>query len=70
MKMSDAWSRPCFSRTQSRLPGWWFFRKQATSVNLEEPDLFNQAVGDFLARVDVGNWLPRDPRSRAPKRPA
>lgn len=32
-------------------------------VNLEEPDLFNQVVGDFLARVDGGNWAPRDPRS-------
>ena len=32
-------------------------------VNLEEPDLFNQAVGDFLARVDAGHWPPRDPRS-------
>ncbi|MDP2411283.1 MAG: alpha/beta hydrolase [Pseudolabrys sp.] len=34
-------------------------------VNLEEPDLFNQAVGDFLARVEAGRWLPRDPRSLA-----
>jgi len=33
-------------------------------VNLEEPDLFNQVVGDFLARVDGGSWAPRDPRSR------
>jgi 3-oxoadipate enol-lactonase len=32
-------------------------------VNLEEPDLFNQAVGDFLARVDAGRWPTRDPRS-------
>lgn len=36
-------------------------------VNLEEPDLFNLAVGDFLARVETGRWLPRDPRTRAPK---
>jgi 3-oxoadipate enol-lactonase len=35
-------------------------------VNLEEPDLFNQAVGDFLARVDAGRWPPRDPRSIHP----
>lgn len=35
-------------------------------VNLEEPDLFNQVVGDFLARVDAGSWGPRDPRSIAP----
>ena len=35
-------------------------------VNLEEPDLFNQAVGDFLARVEAGRWPPRDPRSIQP----
>jgi proline iminopeptidase len=32
-------------------------------VNLEEPDLFNQVVDDFLARVDAGRWPVRDPRS-------
>ena len=32
-------------------------------VNLEEPDLFNQAVGDFLAKVDAGRWPPRDLRT-------
>ena len=36
-------------------------------VNLEEPDLFNMVVGDFLARVEAGRWGPRDPRTRAPK---
>ncbi len=36
-------------------------------VNLEEPDLFNQCVGDFLARVDAGRWPVRDPRSIPPK---
>ena len=36
-------------------------------VNLEEPDLFNKALGDFLARVEAGRWPPRDPRtSRRP----
>jgi 3-oxoadipate enol-lactonase len=41
-------------------------------VNLEEPDLFNQALGDFLVRVDAGRWQPRDPRSRGarPFKPA
>ena len=37
-------------------------------VNLEEPDLFNQVVGDFLARVDAGRWPARDPRS-LPRQP-
>ena len=35
-------------------------------VNMEEPDLFNAIVGDFLVRVDAGRWDPRDPRTRAP----
>ena len=33
------------------------------TLNLEEPALFNQLVGNFLAAVDSGGWLPRDPRS-------
>jgi 3-oxoadipate enol-lactonase len=41
--------------------------KSGHVVNLEEPDLFNAAVGDFLARVDGGHWGLRDPRTRAPK---
>jgi 3-oxoadipate enol-lactonase len=35
-------------------------------VNLEEPDLFNALVGDFLTHVDAGRWPARDPRTRAP----
>jgi pimeloyl-ACP methyl ester carboxylesterase len=31
--------------------------------NLEEPELFNRFVGDFLAAVDAGRWSRRDPRS-------
>ena len=41
------------------------FPKTGHVVNLEEPDLFNQVVGDFLARVDAGRWPARDPRSLA-----
>ena len=36
-------------------------------VNLEELDLFNRLVGDFLSRVEAGRWGPRDPRSLSPK---
>jgi 3-oxoadipate enol-lactonase len=32
-------------------------------VNQEEPMLFNQVVGDFIARVEAGRWPARDPRS-------
>lgn len=38
--------------------------KTGHAVNLEEPDLFNQTVGDFLVRVDAGRWPVRDPRTR------
>lgn len=31
------------------------------TINLEEPDKFNQIVGDFLAQVDSGRWPKRDP---------
>jgi 3-oxoadipate enol-lactonase len=37
--------------------------KTGHAVNLEEPDLFNALLGDFLARVDTGRWPPRDPRT-------
>jgi 3-oxoadipate enol-lactonase len=43
--------------------------KTGHAVNLEEPDLFNQLVGHFLARADNGNWLPRDPRTCGAKPP-
>jgi len=43
------------------------FPKTGHVVNLEEPELFNQVVGDFLVRVDSGRWPPRDPRSIAEK---
>ena len=69
MKMSDA-GAGLFLKDAIPASGLSVFPKTGHAVNIEEPDLFNQAVGDFLSRVDVGNWLPRDPRSRAPKRPA
>src|SRR5271163_5054106 len=33
------------------------------TANLEEPDVFNQAVDRFLGAVARGSWHPRDPRS-------
>lgn len=39
------------------------FPKTGHVVNLEEPDLFNQVVGDFLGRVDAGCWPQRDSRT-------
>jgi len=33
------------------------------TINIEEPDMFNAIVGDFLAQVDAGRWPARDPRA-------
>jgi hypothetical protein len=32
-------------------------------LNLEEPDHFNHFVAEFVAMVEAGRWLPRDPRA-------
>jgi pimeloyl-ACP methyl ester carboxylesterase len=37
-------------------------------INLEEPALFNQLVGDFFHRAELGRWGERDPRT-APASP-
>lgn len=52
--------------------GLVMFPKSGHVVNLEEPDLFNSVVGDFLSRVEEGRWPPRDPRTRGarPFKPA
>ena len=35
------------------------------TANLEEPDVFNDAVDTFLASAARGSWHARDPRSRS-----
>lgn len=35
------------------------------TANLEEPELFNRLVGEFMTLVEGGRWGPRDPRSVA-----
>jgi proline iminopeptidase len=55
-----------FLKSAIAASGLVMFPKTGHVVNLEEPDLFNQVVGDFLGRVDAGAWPPRDPRSMAP----
>jgi pimeloyl-ACP methyl ester carboxylesterase len=37
--------------------------KTGHTLNLEEPALFNQFVGDFIASVEAGRWTARDPRA-------
>jgi 3-oxoadipate enol-lactonase len=49
--------------------GLAMFPKSGHTVNIEEPALFNQTLGDFLAQVDAGRWGARDKRSiRAQKK--
>jgi pimeloyl-ACP methyl ester carboxylesterase len=38
--------------------------KSGHAINLEEPDLFNRAVLDFLTAVDAGRWPRRNPASQ------
>ena len=39
--------------------------KTGHTLNLEEPELFNRFVGDFIGQVEAGRWSPRDPRAVA-----
>ncbi len=40
--------------------------KSGHTINLEEPDLFNRCVLDFVTAVDGGRWTPRNPASLSP----
>jgi pimeloyl-ACP methyl ester carboxylesterase len=35
------------------------------AINLEEPELFNRLVEQFIVEVERSSWRPRDPRARA-----
>jgi len=37
--------------------------KTGHTLNLEEPELFNRLLAEFLAMVEAGKWHPRDPRA-------
>ena len=43
--------------------GFSLLPKTGHALNLEEPDLFNRLVDDFVHQVDAGRWSLRDPRS-------
>lgn len=60
----DPCLEPSFFLKQWILPsGLAVFPKSGHVINIEEPALFNQTLGDFVARVEAGRWPPRDPRS-------
>lgn len=52
-----------YLKRQIATSGLAMFPKSGHTVNIEEPALFNQTLGDFLSTVDAGRWGPRDPRS-------
>lgn len=37
--------------------------KTGHALNLEEPDMVNRALAEFLAQVESNRWQPRDPRA-------
>lgn len=48
--------RDCLPRS-----GMMLFPKSGHAINLEEPELFNRTLSDFLASVENGGWPMRDP---------
>jgi hypothetical protein len=38
--------------------------KTGHTLNLEEPAVFNQHVGEFIGLAEAGRWMPRDPRAK------
>ena len=38
--------------------------KTGHTLNLEEPDVFNRFVSDFISHVEAGRWEKRDPRAQ------
>ncbi|WP_213769804.1 alpha/beta hydrolase [Bradyrhizobium sp. dw_78] len=39
------------------------FPKSGHTLNLEEPALFNHLLAEFIAQVETGHWVKRDPRA-------
>jgi pimeloyl-ACP methyl ester carboxylesterase len=46
-----------------RTAGLAVLPKSGHGINLEEPELFNRLLEDFLHQVEAGRWTPRDPRA-------
>lgn len=43
--------------------GFAVLPKAGHTLNLEEPELFNRLLAEFIAQVEAGRWGPRDPRA-------
>ena len=48
-----------FMKRCIRRSGMAVFPKSGHAINLEEPDLFNRTVGDFLSAVETNSWPER-----------
>ena len=48
-----------FMKRRIRRSGMAVFPKSGHAINLEEPDLFNRTVGDFLSAVETNSWPER-----------
>jgi len=60
----DACLEPDLMRKRTILTaGLLVVPKTGHTVNLEEPQLFNDAVASFFGAVEQDAWKPRDPRS-------
>jgi pimeloyl-ACP methyl ester carboxylesterase len=53
-----------FMKRKIRTAGLVVIPNSGHAINLEEPDLFNRALLDFLTAVDAGRWPRRDPGSQ------
>ena len=53
-----------FMKRRMRAAGLIVIPNSGHAINLEEPELFNRALLDFLTAVDAGKWPRRDPASQ------
>lgn len=52
-----------FLKRMIKAAGLMVLPKTGHALNLEEPDLVNRALSEFLAQVEAGRWTARDPRA-------
>jgi pimeloyl-ACP methyl ester carboxylesterase len=50
-----------FMKRHIRRSGLFVFPQSGHTLNLEEPELFNRVVLDFLTMAEAGTWAERDP---------
>jgi pimeloyl-ACP methyl ester carboxylesterase len=53
-----------FMKRKIRSSGLVVIPKAGHTINLEDPDLFNRTLLDFLTAVDAGRWPLRNPQSQ------